>query len=99
MEAQRDWERIVRRMELLLRLKSFPVAFKMLERKEDLAAIPFMRRLEHKLTLCQLISLARNFDWTVGAEADDFTYPTCASIIGLKDLSTYFNTHGIFSSL
>lgn len=90
MEAQRDWERIVRRMELLLRLKSFPVAFKMLERKEDLAAIPFMRRLEHKLTLCQLISLARNFDWTVGAEADDFTYPTCASVIGLRDLPEHY---------
>ena len=36
MNAPRDWEKIVRRMEQLLRLKSFPVAFKMLENKEDL---------------------------------------------------------------
>jgi dephospho-CoA kinase len=98
METQRDWERIVRRMEQLLRLKSFPVAFKMLERKEDLTGIPFMRRLEHKLTLCQLIALARNFDWTVGAEADDFTYPTCASIIGLRGLPEHYKD-GTFRSI
>ena len=30
MPATRDWEKLVRRMELLLRLKSFPVAFKLL---------------------------------------------------------------------
>jgi len=85
-------------MEQLLRLKSFPVAFKMLERKEDLSAVPFMRRLDHKLTLCQLISLVRNFDWTVGAEAEDFTYPTCASIIGLKDLPEHYKD-GTFRSI
>jgi len=98
METQQDWERIVRRIEQLLRLKSFPVAFKMLERKEDLSAVPFMRRLEHKMTLCQLIALVRNFDWTVGAEAEDFTYPTCASIIGLKDLPGHYKD-GTFRSI
>jgi dephospho-CoA kinase len=98
METERDWEKIVRRMEQLLRLKSFPVAFKMLERREDLGAVSFMRRLDHKLTLCQLISLVRNFDWTVGAEAEDFTYPTCASIIGLKDLPQHYKD-GTFRSI
>ncbi len=98
MAEQRDWEKIVRRVEQLLRLKSFPVAFKMLERKEELGAIPFMRRPQHKLTLCQLISLARNFDWTVGAEAEDFTYPTCGSIIGLSDLPEHYKD-GTFRSI
>jgi dephospho-CoA kinase len=98
MQAQRDWEKIVRRMEQLLRLKSFPVAFKMLDKKEDLGAIPFMRRPRHKLTLCQLISLVRNFDWTVGAEAGDFTYPTCASIIGLRDIPDHYKD-GTFRSI
>ena len=44
MEAKRDWGKIIRRMEQLMRLKSFPVAFKMLENKEDLSKIPFLRR-------------------------------------------------------
>jgi dephospho-CoA kinase len=73
-------------MELLLRLKSFPVAFKMLEKKEELNEIPFMRRPEHKMTMCQMITLVRNFDWTVGADLDDFFSHMCPSIIGLTDI-------------
>lgn len=68
-----------------MRLKSFPVAFKMLEKREALAHIPFLRRPHGKRTLCQLITLVRNFDWTVGADLDDFLSPVCPSIIGLTD--------------
>ncbi|HUU80014.1 MAG TPA: DUF169 domain-containing protein, partial [Acidobacteriota bacterium] len=64
-------------MELLMRLKSFPVAFKMLKKREELDQIPFMRMTEHKTTLCQLITVVRNFDWTVGAELNDFLSPVC----------------------
>ncbi len=73
-------------MERLLRLKSFPVAFKLLEKKESLSAIPFLRRPAHKVTLCQLITLVRNFDWTVGADLDDFLFSQCPSIIGLTEI-------------
>jgi dephospho-CoA kinase len=73
-------------MELLLRLKSFPVAFKMLEKKEELSNIPFLRRPQNKMTMCQMITLVRNFDWTVGADLDDFLSPMCPSIIGLTDV-------------
>jgi len=85
-EKKVDWEKLVRRMELLLRLKSFPVAFKMLEKKEELEKIPFMRRTSNKSTLCQLITLVRSFDWTVGADLDDFLFSACPSIIGLTDV-------------
>ena len=80
MGGKTDWERITRRIELLMRLKSFPVAFKLLEKKEEIGKIPFMRRTEHKSTLCQLITLVRNFDWTVGADLDNFMNPMCPSI-------------------
>ncbi len=86
METKHDWEKIIRRIELLVRLKSFPVAFKMLEKKEELETTPFVRRTPNRATLCQMINLVRNFDWTVGAELDDFLMPTCSSIIGLGDL-------------
>ena len=98
MQATRDWEPIIRRMELLMRLKSFPVAFKMLEDKAQLDEIPFMRRSEHQSTLCQLITLVRGADWTVGAEVDDLLGPVCSSIIGLSDSPPEFKD-GTFRSI
>ena len=98
MEAKRDWGKIVRRMEQLMRLKSFPVAFKMLENREDLSKIPFMRRPGHKITLCQMITLVRNFDWTVGIDLDDFMNPTCPSILGLTEVPGV-NLDGTFRSI
>ena len=85
-ETKRDWEKIIRRLEQLMRLKSFPVGFKMLEKKAQLNEIPFIRRPEHKMTMCQMITLVRNFDWTVGADLDSFLSPMCPSIIGLTDI-------------
>ena len=98
MEKHNDWEKIIRRMELLMRLKSFPVALKLLEKKEELDSIPFMRRTEHKVLLCQLINLVRNFDWTVGADLDDFMSPTCPSILGLADIPERYKD-GTFRSV
>jgi dephospho-CoA kinase len=85
-------------MERLMRLKSFPVAFKMLEDKKALAEIPFVRRVKSKSTLCQMINLVRNFDWTVGADADDFMSMVCSSIIGLSDTPDYMKD-GTFRSI
>lgn len=98
MNTSRDWEKPIRRLELLLRLKSFPVAFKLLENKEDMGKIPFIRRMQHKSTLCQLINLVRNFDWTVGADLDAFMSPMCPSIIGLTDIPDYMKD-GTFRSI
>lgn len=98
MNTTRDWEQPIRRMERLLRLKSFPVAFKLLENKEALSEIPFVRRVKTKSTLCQMINLARNFDWTVGAEVDDFMSVVCSSIIGLADTPDYMKD-GTFRSI
>ncbi|MFA6224367.1 MAG: DUF169 domain-containing protein, partial [Desulfomonilaceae bacterium] len=98
MNASRDWEKPIRRLELLLRLKSFPVAFKLLEDETDIDKIPFIRRMSHKSTLCQLINLVRNFDWTVGADVDDFVNAMCPSIIGLTDIPEYMKD-GTFRSI
>ncbi|MBW1819519.1 MAG: dephospho-CoA kinase, partial [Deltaproteobacteria bacterium] len=97
-ETTRDWEKIIRRLELLMRLKSFPVGFKMLEKKEQLKEIPFMRRPEHKMTMCQMITLVRNFDWTVGADPDDFMNAMCPSVIGLADTPEVYKD-GTFRSI
>jgi len=96
--TSQDWEKPIRRMELLMRLKSFPVAVKLFENKNEINDIPFIRRLDHKSTLCQLINLVRNFDWTVGAELDDFISVMCPSIIGLADIPDFMKD-GTFRSI
>jgi dephospho-CoA kinase len=45
-----------------------------------------------------LINLVRNFDWTVGADLDDFMSVMCASIIGLTDIPDYMKD-GTFRSI
>ncbi len=79
------WGELVRHLEALLRLKNFPVAIKLLESEQELKENRWARRPTEKLTLCQLISIVRTFDWTVGATAEDFLFPMCASIIGLAE--------------
>ena len=98
MDTTRDWEEPIRRVERLMRLRSFPVAFKLLEDKNELKAIPYLRRMNHKATLCQMINLVRNFDWTVGADADDFVSAMCPSVIGLTDIPEYMKD-GTFRSI
>jgi dephospho-CoA kinase len=98
MNTDRDWEKPIRRLELLMRLKSFPVAFKLFEDRQAFSEIPFIRRMNHKSTLCQLINLVRNFDWTVGAALDDFMSVVCPSIIGLTDIPDYMKD-GTFRSI
>lgn len=99
METKQNWEKLVRRMELLMRLTSFPVAFKMLEKKEMLDDILFIRRPSEKISMCQLITQVRNFDWTVGAELDDFMGAMCPSIIGLTELPEEPFLDGTFRSI
>jgi len=81
-----------------MRLKSFPVAFKLYEERQAISEIPFIRRMNHKSTLCQLINMVRNFDWTVGAELADFMSVVCPSIIGLTDIPDYMKD-GTFRSI
>jgi len=98
MGTEQNWAPLVRRLEQLMRLKSFPVAFKMLPDRAALDEIPFLRRVSNKATLCQLLNQVRNFDWTVGAEQDDFLFATCPSIIGLADVPAS-HSDGTFRSI
>ena len=99
MESSINWEKLIRRMEQLMRLKSFPVAFKMLEKKEMLDDIPFVRRPSEKISMCQLITQVRNFDWTIGADLEDFMGAMCPSIIGLTQLPEEPFLDGTFRSI
>lgn len=84
-ESKPKWSKLARRMEALLRLRTFPVAFKLLEDPGELEKNKWVRKLDRKITLCQLITIVRTFDWTVGAQAEDFTAPLCPAVIGLAE--------------
>lgn len=83
------WSEWTRSMEHFLRLKTFPVGLKLLENAEDLNNNKWLRRPQEKLSLCQLITIVRTFDWTVGGTAEDLVAPGCASVLGLSELPEY----------
>lgn len=76
-------------MERFLRLKTFPVGLKLYENPDDLKLNQWLRRPAEKLTLCQMITTVRTFDWTVGGVAEDLVTEGCASILGLSELSKF----------
>jgi uncharacterized protein (DUF169 family) len=80
-----DWTDLTKKLEQYLRLKTFPVAFKLLETEEELDANKWVRVADEKLTLCQLISRVRYFDWTVGAKVENFATPICSYMLGLLE--------------
>ena len=82
MEQRGKWNKIIRKIEGLLRLKTFPVGIKFLATQEELKSNKWVRKLDQPMMFCQLISLVRTFDWTVGATAESIS-PMCSSIMGL----------------
>ncbi len=83
------WSDWTRNMERLLRLKTFPVGLKLYEDPEALNQNKWLRRPQEKLSLCQLITIVRTFDWTVGGVAEDLVTQGCASVLGLSELSDF----------
>ncbi len=77
-----DWAGLTQEMELLLRLKTSPVAYKRLDKVEELEKIPEVVRLERRASFCQVPALVRTIGMTVGATRDNFG-DRCARINGL----------------
>jgi uncharacterized protein (DUF169 family) len=83
------WSTWTRSMEHYLRLKTFPVGLKMLESTEPIESSPWVRKPPERLTLCQLITIVRTFDWTVGGTAEDLVPPSCATMLGLAEVPEF----------
>lgn len=83
------WSEWTRSIERLLRLRTFPVGLKLYEDPADLSRNKWLRRPQEKLSLCQMITIVRTFDWTVGGVAEDLVTQGCASILGLCELSEF----------
>ena len=78
-----DWGAITNELEMLLKLRNYPIAYKRLEDAAELETIRKVRRLNRFMLFCQLPALVRNRGWTVGVTAQEGISPRCARIHGL----------------
>ncbi|MHA1297877.1 MAG: DUF169 domain-containing protein [Candidatus Helarchaeota archaeon] len=80
-----NWTELTKKIERLLRLKDFPIAFKLLEDEGELKKNPWVRISKTKHTLCQYITKVRTHDWTVGVTAGNLATPICAYMLGFVE--------------
>lgn len=72
-----DWPAIVDDLNALLKLRSIPFGMKMFTRREDMEAIPKIRRPQSVHTLDQIVAQAARIGWTVGITSDDLVGAQC----------------------
>jgi uncharacterized protein (DUF169 family) len=68
-----------------LRLRTKIIAYKKLERAQDLATIPDVRRIERPMTFCQIPDMVRVHEWTVGVTTHDQMTGRCMKFCGLQE--------------
>ena len=83
-----DWPAIAAELEQLLKLRSIPFAMKLYEKREDMEAIPRIRRPQAVHTLDQLVGQASRLGWTVGVTSEDLVGAQCRAVVGLGGAKT-----------
>ncbi len=84
------------RLESLLKLRSIPFGMKLFERREEMEAIPRIRRPNSVHTLDQVVAQASRLGWTVGITSEDLVGNQCRAVVGLgraKDETWYSGKH------
>lgn len=79
---------VVAELEQLLRLRSIPFGMKLYERREDMEAIPRIRRPKAVHTLDQVVGQASRLGWTVGITSEDLVGAQCRAVVGLGGAKT-----------
>ncbi len=69
-------------IEKYLRLRTFPVGLKFVRKKEELKNIKRLKM--HEGTLCQAVSAARTFGWSLGVVAEGLM-TICSGVFGLAE--------------
>jgi uncharacterized protein (DUF169 family) len=83
-----DLPAVVAELEQLLKLRSIPFGMKLFERREDMEAIPRIRRPSSIHTLDQIVGQASRLGWTVGITSDDLVGAQCRAVVGLGAAKT-----------
>ena len=79
----RDWSGLVDQLNRMLRLRTTPIGMKLFATREEMEAIPRLRRPEAIHTTDQIVAQAARLGWTVGITAEDLVGQQCGAVIGL----------------
>ena len=80
-----DYVKLVSEVEDRLRLRTKVIAYKKLDRSEDLDRIPGVHRIDHPFNFCQVPDMVRTHEWTVGVTRDDPMGNRCRNFCGLGE--------------
>ncbi len=97
-----DWAKLTADLERLLKLRSFVFAMKLYEKREEMEAIPRIRRPQSIHTFDQVVGQASRLGWTVGITAENLVGAQCRAVIGLgnsgrldpPDIALFYATPG-----
>lgn len=78
-----DWGKTVADLERLLKLRTVPFGMKLFERREDMEAIPRIRRPKAIHALDQVVGQCARLGWTIGVTAEDLVGAQCRAVVGL----------------
>jgi uncharacterized protein (DUF169 family) len=78
-----DWPKLAAELERLLRLRAVPFGMKLYATREEMEAVPKIRRPKSIHTLDQVVAQAARLGWTVGVTAEDLVGDQCRSVVGL----------------
>lgn len=82
-----DGAKVVDDLNRLLRLRTTPIGMKLFASREEMEAIPKIRRPKDIHTTDQIVGQASRNGWTVGITADDLVGAQCSTVIGLHPRS------------
>ena len=78
-----DWAKISADLERLLKLRSFVFGMRLFEKRDEMEAIPRIRRPQNVHTLDQIVGQAARLGWTIGITADNLVGAQCRAVVGL----------------
>lgn len=81
-----NWAELSNELRHQFCIKTQPLGFKRFEKADEIDQIPNLRRMTKFFTLCQMISQARRWGFTIGAKNTDPMFSHCARIHGLKEI-------------
>lgn len=76
------WKEVAQQFDSYLRLRTFSLAMKLFDSPAEMEKVPKIKKPTWKPTLCQLLTIARTYGWTVGATAEEFLSAYCPSTLG-----------------
>lgn len=80
-----NWSEIVADLNSLLKVRSIPIGMKLYTKKEEMEAVPRIRRPKKRHLLDQLVAQSVRLGFTIGVTANDLAMKQCGAIVGLME--------------